>query len=146
VKIGGLWVRILPGATNSYDLVLYDSDGTTALKTVTIDSDQGRVTTSTTRVARFADVTLAANTAYRIAVKPGGTNVTIYDCTVNSVAILDAFPGGQNFYLTSRTDAGAWTETTTRKPDMGVIITAVDNGASGGGLLVHPGMTGGFRG
>jgi hypothetical protein len=47
---------------------------------------------------------------------------------------------------TERTNAGAWTENTNRLFAMQAIITGLDAGGATGGMLVHPGMTGGMRG
>jgi len=52
-------------------------------------------------------------------------------------AAMDGFPGGQNVHRTERTDLGAWTDTTTKRPWMGVLLTGFNDGA-GGGLAFPP--------
>ena len=76
---------------------------------------------------------LTINTKYYLTIKPTATNVVSYDILVSEAAIMDALPGGQLFYLATRTDAGAWRETTTRRPYMGLLIDQFDDGVGGGG-------------
>jgi hypothetical protein len=110
---------------------LYDSDGTTVLRTgAAHDPDHiGGSTTATPFPYWWAPVVLEPNTFYRITILPSGSNTTYYDFTVASSAILDAFPGGQNFHHTSRSDGGSWTETSTRRTSIELLITALDDGA-----------------
>lgn len=134
VKVGGCWVGI--DQDEAVDIVLYDSDGTTPLVTVSLDKDV-RAGTAGQIVTHFfsSDVSLLANTNYRLAVKPTtGTNISTYDFDVNAAALLNAVEGGQNWHYTQRTDAGAWTQTTTKRPFMGLLVTAIDDGAGGSGL------------
>ena len=145
VAVGGAWFRADLDA--AADLVLYDSDGSTALQTVSLDSDLRSGTAGLNQFVRFADTNLTASTNYRLILKPtSASSVSLYDYDVSAAAHLDVCAGGQNFHSTTRTDAGAWTQTTTNRPWMGLLVTKIDNGAGGGGLLVHPGMSGGFRG
>jgi len=61
--------------------------------------------------------------------------------------MLDMLSGGQAFHFSSRADAGAWSDTTTRRPIMGLILSAADDGVGGGGgMIVNPGMSGGLNG
>lgn len=144
-RLGGCWVRLDLDAVA--DIVLYDSDGTTALATVSLDPDIRQSAAGRNRLVRFAsDISLLKDTVYRLSVKPTSvTNISMYDKVVNGAAIMDAYEGGQNFHWSQRTDAGAWTQTTTKRPGIGLFVTALDDGAAAG-LLVHPGMTGGMRG
>ena len=91
-------------------------------------------------VGFFPDVNiLTANTYYRLVVKPTtANNITVVDYTFASVALMDAISGGQYCHKTERTDAGAWTDTTTRRPWMGFLIDQLDDGVggSGGGMPI----------
>lgn len=143
----GAWVRADVDA--AADVVLYDSDGTTALATASLDSDVRSSTAQRFFVVYFSTaVTLAINTGYRIVLKPTTTTLIGYaEVNVNAAAIMDALPGGQSIYQTQRTDAGAWADTTTKRATMGLLLDQLsDNVGAGGGLLVHPGMAGGARG
>jgi hypothetical protein len=133
-KVGGFVVEgDLDGPT---DLVLYDS-GSTAILTVSLDPD---IRYKNGNVPYFAwaasEVTLAINTNYRATVKPTDTTVAANALAyfdVDTAAVLDQLAGGQNAQWSQRTDAGSWTQTATRRPMIGVIITALDDGVAGGG-------------
>lgn len=140
VSISGCWLFGGPGGNSGdYDVVLYDSDGTTPLRTVSIDANQvPSVSTGGVMLMFTSSVTLAADTFYRISMKPTTTNtVALYNATHSSahgVAILDQSSGGQNFHWSQRTDAGAWTDDTLRRPFVGLVIDGIDDGASVGGI------------
>ena len=133
-KVSGFYVAAI--VAGDADVVLYDSDGTTPLATASIDKDQ-RVTGANISAGLFSsDVTLTANTFYWIALKPTTTTAeTLYWFTVNATpgaAQLDQVSGGQDAYWTQRTDAGVWADTTTKRPLIGLILSALDDGVGGG--------------
>jgi hypothetical protein len=124
--------------SNNCDLVLYDSDGTTPLVThgmVAANSVSVSNQYENGRREQFTPTTLLANTSYRLAIKPGGSNVTMYDFSVPAASYLGAVEGGTNWVLSTRTDAGAWTDATTKRPWLSLLISGVDvtSGGSGGG-------------
>lgn len=134
LRVNGFWFGA--AIQGDFDVILYDTDGTTPLATFTGDKD---VSTPSTAAALFAapfasSVSLLANTFYRLAFRPSTvTNCSRMDFTVPStpgVAQLDQMSGGQNFHYSQRTDAGAWTNTTTKRPMMGLIVDGFDDGAS----------------
>ena len=113
--------------------MLYDSNGTTALATKSI-SGGAMLTATANRAHIWFDTPQAIlkDTYYRLVVKPTTANsVTVYDNTLHSAAALDSLPGGQNAHLTTRVDAGSWTDTTTRKPIMGVLCDQFDDQTGG---------------
>lgn len=133
-SVSGAWARI--ALTGDTDFVLYGSDGTTVLASASLDKDLGSSSGSATGYMVFfgADVTLTADTFYRLVIKPTTTtSMTLYDFDVNAAAIMDAIDLGQNCYHTQRTDAGSWSETTTKRPFMGLILNGADVTAGGGG-------------
>lgn len=97
------------------------------------------------------DVDLTAATNYRLIFEPGGTNITIYDMTFDSLAIMAGRDGGSAFHLTTAKDPtgdGDWTNYnsgTFRKLFGGLILCGVDDGAGAGGVLVPGGFTGGMQ-
>lgn len=132
----GMWFYMIPaGATSDLDLVLYDSDGTTALKTVSFDANffQTSASSRILTVLFTSSQILLKDTFYRISAKPTtANNITVYETTVNSAGMWDSMSGGQNCYRSTRTDAGAWTDTTTARPWAGIIIDQLDDGVSSG--------------
>lgn len=124
--VSGFWVDM----DNDGDLTvkLYDSDGSTVLQSLAIDKDLRANTNYSVQLYRFAATqALLANTYYRLTLVPGASNVTSADFDVPSAAALDQIGGGQNFHHTQRTDAGAWTDTTTKRPFMGLIVNGFDD-------------------
>lgn len=137
VSVCGATSTIEPNAAD-FDLVLYDSDGSTALRTVSIDGSfiENRVNPDRTFYVSFEPVTLTASTNYRIAFKPtSGSSVEVMEFAVNDAEVLDAFGGGQTMHKTTRTNAGSWTEVTTSRLDIGLLICGFDNGAGGGSAV-----------
>lgn len=134
VRVSGAWAAL--DSDGDVGIVLYDSDGTTALATASKDKD---VTPATSGIGPFyftfsSSQQLSASTYYRLAVKPSTTtSLSAYSFDVNSAAILDQLEGGQDFHYSSRTDAGAWSDTTTRRLMVGLIIDGIDDGAGAGG-------------
>ena len=111
-----------------FQVILYDSDGSTALATVTVDKDQV-AGVSGSYYFRWAPVSLLANTNYRIVIKPTtGSSVDIVEWAVNAALTLDSYDGGQNFYKTARADAGSWTQTTTGRTSIAVLVQGYDGG------------------
>lgn len=128
VKVGAAWVWVEADADSN--LVLYDSDGTTALETILLDANVDAGVGAGGQVRVFTqERELKASTDYRLVVKPTTTsNVGLSDFDVGAAAIMDAFHGGQNWQYTQRTDAGAWTETTTKRAYMALLVTAIGDG------------------
>lgn len=134
VRVAGVWAAI--DLDNDAEIVLYDSDGSTALATVAMDKDVRRSTNSVYFHVQFASqVSLSASTYYYLAVKPGASSVTLQEFSVSAAGVLDQMAGGQDFHFASRTDAGSWSATTTTRPFMGLIIDGIDDGAGGGGSV-----------
>lgn len=124
--VSGIWVRL--DLDNACDVVLYDSDGTTVLATTSLVSTARPSTAAQTSLVPFGPVLLLANTTYRVVIKPTtGSSVSTYDFDVTSAAVMAGAPGGANFYYTSRTDAGAWADVTTKRPWMGLLITGMSS-------------------
>ena len=129
VRIAAAWTQFTPTATNgAFDIVLYDSDGTTALETISVDGNVhrgvGANTGGLTYVWFSQSRELLANTNYRLVVKPTTVNNSLNSCDwyMNTAGMLDALEGGQNWHETTRTDGGAWTQTTTRRPMIGLLL------------------------
>lgn len=137
-KLDGFWVGAEPDENVIYRL--YDSDGSTVLASATLDKDVRMFTSVMPFAMRFAEQTLLKDTFYRLVgdSQLGGNN-GILNCLVDSAAILDQMDGGQDLHWTQGTP-GSWTETLTRRPFMGIIISALDDGVGGGGGAVGRGF------
>lgn len=131
---------------NAVDVVLYD--GTTAMATATISPNLRHAATGLILTGQWSSKqTLTAGGVYYLAIKPtSASSVTGRYLDVNAAAIMAAAPGGAELYYATRTDAGAWSTNTTRRLVAQLLISDIDSGSAGGGLLRHPGMAGGMNG
>jgi len=128
VKVGGAWLRVGGVSTGSdFQVILYDSDGTTSLATVSVDGNaHAAMTVDRTCFVQFpTEVTLLGDTFYRLSIKPTTANdIRVYDLQVSTAGIMDAHEGGQSFYASEKV-SGTWQETTTRRPFMGLLVTSL---------------------
>lgn len=139
-KVDGVWAAISPPADADFEIVLYD--GTTAMTngTITVDQRELRGTVAGTLFMPFpAEVSLVANTTYRLAIKPTTTtSLTVYYQDIASADHRQALPFGTSGAYVTRVDGGSWAAaTTTRRPMLGLHVSAFDDGA-GGGVADYP--------
>lgn len=127
--IGG-WVRL--DADNACDIVLYDSGGSVVAGPLAIDSDIRGLTAGLNAPFIWpVPVELAASSLYRLVVKPGASDVSIYEVTVESNARLGAFPLGTSAHRTSRVNGGAFDDTATATyPLFGLLLNGFDTGGA----------------
>ena len=133
VRINKFWWAGVPlTASATVDIVLYDSDGTSVLETVTVDPDQMRALGNFLLVMPFAqEHSLTAATFYRLAVKPTSTNnVRVRLPLFQAAAMLDSMSGGQDFHLSTRTDGGTWSNTLNQRISMGVFLSGLGDGVA----------------
>lgn len=131
VRVAGFWLDMSDPLGGNGTVKLYDSDGSTVLTSVAWDGDIDSSNTTHTDYGLFpSSVSLLANTFYRLTFLPTTASDTARPTffSVQTAAVMDAYLGGQNFHSTSRTDAGAWTDTTTERDFVGILIDAIDNG------------------
>ena len=119
-----------------HELVLYDASSTVL---ATMDKDiRGSTGEAIDRVQLATPVELVAGQVYRLAVKPSSaSNVALRSLTLPSSDYCAAEIGGAEFYQSTRTDAGAWSDDQTGKPPI-VLMLAGLAGAAGsrlGGLV-----------
>lgn len=145
VRVTGVFSGVAH-ATVAVDYVLYE--GTTALATISIAAGESAANGYETYLFT-SEITLAAGTVYRLVAKPTTTsNVNVREAVMLNAAMMDMIPGGSDWYKTSRVDAGAWTDDSTRRIwALGLLVDQIDDATGGsGGLKTHPGMSGGMRG
>lgn len=119
------------------DLVLYSSGGSTLASGTVSRFLRGSTTTAVTPVTTTfnSTVNLNAGDTYYLSVTPTATpsTVTMATFTVPSTDHRAAMPSGSNWFLSTRTDGGSWSDTTTEWPLLGLMIDGLDDGAGGGG-------------
>ena len=136
VQMRAWGVQFGTGSANDFDIVLYDSDGSTVLRSLSFAGAQIPGINGRTHWVPFASpVTLNADTDYRLTFKPTVTsNLNIREVEVITSAMLDMLPGGSAIHKTSRTDAGAWTQDTLRRVwALGLVVDQIHDGSGGGG-------------
>lgn len=127
--VGGWFESDLEAAAN---LKLYDSDGTSVLESISVPSGPRSTTGHGVHIVFFTSAhSLSKDTYYRLVLEPSTTtSIDLDEISVPTAAVLDGWDGGQNFHYTQKKDAG-WTDTTTKRPMMGLLIDALDDGTSG---------------
>ena len=139
-SVAGVMVSGLLG-TGDWDLVLYDSNGTTELQNITIDKDQIYNASSYPHIIYFNETTLASlspNVYYRVTLRPtSGTNMgTTHYWTLRANDRSCLVDQAADISWTERT-GGAWTDTTTQLLVMQLIITDI-TGSAGSTLAANP--------
>jgi hypothetical protein len=145
-SISGAWIAA--DVDGAYDLKLVSTAynqgaGTGVLATASVAAGSRRSSASGIAFVNFVTpYTIAAGTNYRLVIEPtSGTSLSVYDASVGSLAMLDCFPGGQNFHLTTAKDPtqdSDWTNYnsgTFRRPFIGVRINGFDDATGGGSSL-----------
>jgi hypothetical protein len=140
-KLAGVACLIRPGATGkTFDVNLYSG---TTLEQVDNDEDTDHMQAAGSGGERmysefyFEDATLdtlTCGTSYTVAFSLNSetsVNFGLAVLDVQNAAELSAFPGGTNFFLRTRTNAGAWTDVTDKRPFCELIIRDVTEPAGG---------------
>lgn len=139
ISVDGLGVATAFATGANAELVLYTN--TTATQTVVIDQN-ATINTSVRPLMRAVPETdWSASTDYYVAIKATtANNVTVYSVDVSQVDFLDLHPGwfGRECTYATRVDAGAWTETTTRRLLAWYNVCSVPTAGGGGGLAANP--------
>lgn len=118
--VGAEWSGTSPAAGTTYKIILYVD--TVELASVTVDTDHqaGNSAGYQLMEAFFTNAVLPLlkrKNRYRLTIQPQSTtglNPSYWE--VSAASDLAAFGGGTDWCYTSRTDAGAWTDTLTRVP------------------------------
>jgi len=131
-------IRWLNGANaGDYNAVLYNDAGTELSSSSTaFDGDNHLSSNNAAMIVYFDNaVTLAAGTAYRIAIEPTtATNANVSTLTLPSSDYYGATPAGTAATYASFATA-TWTDSTTQIPLMDVILDQLDDGVSSGGAV-----------
>ncbi|MGE0225472.1 MAG: hypothetical protein AB7S57_19545 [Acetobacteraceae bacterium] len=115
----GVHARMDAAAT--FDVKLYD-ENTTLLASTTFTSGERALGSTAQVYFELPEVELTGGHVYRVTFVPSsGSNIGLPYADVSANAILGAWPGGIECYQTHRANAGAWTDTTTRRPNMNLI-------------------------
>jgi hypothetical protein len=123
------------GAGRDVSIRLYQ--GVSNLQSVAIDGDRFPNTSGRAIIVPIPETDIAADTQYYVSWRPDtASNTTVYSFAVNTAAHLDCHPGGQTLDYATRTDAGAWTISTTKRLFGGVRFSAIDSTPAAGAVGV----------
>ena len=125
----GLTITVVAGA--DFELVVYDA-ANNILSTTAHDGDvTGLTTQAGFTIPLQTEIELAANTLYRITVRPTtANNVSMQYMTFASLDLMDTAEGGRDWYMTSQLNqGGTWTDYNTtgqfRRPHLSLNLTAL---------------------
>ena len=117
IVVDWLFAGLTSTNAGDFDLVVYDSDGTTVLASVSFDAS-AQMANQNTNYGRLLSASLAlqANKTYYVAVKPTTTtNVTLLYVSVESADLIpQAIPFTATYAY--RVDGGSWSEDTGKLP------------------------------
>lgn len=134
-KAEGIWTTLyFPAGSSDVDLVLYESG--TEIASVAIDANTAQSTANARiTVVMFSTAqSITSGNEYIIAVRPTTANsVQVQQFDVDSAAHWAVHAGPAAMCQTTRTNAGAWSDTTTRRFYGGLLFSEIHDGASSGG-------------
>ena len=124
----GCWGNF--ATTISANIILYDTDGTTVLRTILMGSSNQGVTTMHKTIFPFlSPVSFVTQGTYRLTlVGAASGNVTILELIGSSSIVNSSYDGYPYITSTQRTDSGSWVESTTSRTTMGLLLSQFDNG------------------
>lgn len=117
-------------STGDFEWVLYN--GTTAMVTVSIDVNRLYSTGASTAVCAYftSAQTLTAGGTYYAALKPTtANNISIKYNAVSDASYWAVYGGGTGMGYSTRTDAGSWSDTATRRPTIWLLVSGVVTGS-----------------
>lgn len=127
-----LGIRVKLTLTASGTIVVNLYNGTTILQTKTVDTDIVASVSSRVYLVTFTEATLATlayGTEYRVGIQAGGST-TYFGVTQDTNAEWGPYPLGTDWYMSSRTDAGAWTDDLTTRLHCELILRDIVGGGS----------------
>lgn len=150
VRLRGMLVGMAVAAGADFEYINYN--GTTAVTGMTGTRDGDALSATNHRLMALLWGTtevLAPNTTRRLAIRPTTVNgLVLPRGTVGTLNAIVQACGYSGWQTSRRLDQGAWDDTlTTELPWILPIYDQLsDDVGGGGGLLTHPGMSGGMRG
>ena len=142
VSCVGFWINLTYTASaTAFKVALYDASDN-LLADTSVDKD---VAYTGCFYWDSAAVALTCGSAYRLVVQGVGALFRLGKVTFSQAAHLDTQPWGQNCCHTEGS-TGSWAQTTTARSMIGPLISDITEPTASGGLLRHPGMTGGILG
>lgn len=140
VSATGAWVWM--DQDGDGDVVIFDNNDV-VIATATFTADVDATNAAGIRYFVFnTSVTLTANTVYRLILRDNVATVSqFHRFDADSNAVFEAFPFGSDIVYTSAKDphlGGAWTDATSQRGSIGLIVNGFGSTAAGGGTSAFP--------
>ena len=121
IVVTGLAAHVTAGG--DFDLVLYDS-ASVELRRATIDANTVRSAAQRSYMRLFSSpLTVTAGQTYYLSILPTtATSITAVSVGLASATHREAWPLGTDASEATRTNAGAWSTSTTSRPPIGILI------------------------
>jgi len=137
------------GLLKGVNINLYDNSGTRVAQKVIGDTAAASVG-NTINILFASPVTLNGGDVIRLSLEASSASTqSVNKITPTITNMLSQMIGpsvvNSTAIATSRSDAGSWTDDATSFFPFNLLIDQIDPAAQGGGLLVHPGTSGGMR-
>lgn len=136
-KTDGAWALMQAAANADFNLKLYSVSGSALTLMATSASDANAARAAATIFMHdtiFPEQTLVTGTTYFLALEATTVNnLTLYNYTVNSAAYFGAIHGGTSWVYNTATGTTLGSSTSTKRPIMGLRVSAVDDGTGSGG-------------
>jgi hypothetical protein len=153
-KINGIGLNFDANGASTFDLTLYEGTSRTVLQSISVDSDQFQTGGSANglHIIYFDEATLStltAGTTYRVMVTATSTVSAgkLRSTVVPTANDATAYIGTEATFHYTEWNGSSYTDVTTRMPHITLLISDItEPSGGGGGLLVHPGMTGRVNG
>lgn len=143
-RVSGFWID---GSFGNRSITVNLYEGTTSLVAVLLDDDQAVDTPPSPGFFKFdTDVELEPDVVYRLAIEPlggAGGDYILREVQVENNAKLAQMDGGTEFFLSTRVDAGAWTDVDDERPMMGLILDGISIPPNATAMVA--GLSGGFQ-
>lgn len=144
IRVCGMWAYMYHATTADYRMKFYRSPAGTPVEECTTPLIDGAASSNTSGGIHTLKFTtkkiLEAGVKYAFTVLPGTTNsVNIYKTVANATTDMENIQGGSNMYGCYRA-AGAFTEETTTRYVMGLIIDQGDDGLGTGRAILAIGV------
>jgi len=125
MKVMGVSFMLQMASGADFDMVLYDGSNT-VLATVSADANAIDATAAQRRMDLLfsSGVLLEPGQTYRVTLKPTTTNnIATQEFIQTDANHWQAWPGPTSWQVTSRVDAGAWTDTPTRRFPISLLVS-----------------------
>lgn len=136
--VGGVWSTAELASASAITFKLYD--GATTVFTFSVGGAMSNnAPPGLNQHILPASYSLTAGATYRLTAQSSSvSSMRLTKGTVSAAALMAANHMGADCVWTERTDGGSWTDISTQRPFMGLLLDGVPAGGGGGGSVASP--------